>query len=114
MLEHTKKPRIDLFQVTCPANKTHLAKEYLASLGCTITDEAMDASDLLPSLTPAVVLSGVRYRENLTQQQLSQLTGIPRRHLSEMENGKRPIGRTNAKRLGQALGVDTRLFFAVS
>jgi len=113
MLERTKKPHTDLFQVACPADKTHLVKDYLASLGCTIADEAVDATDLLPALTPSIVLSGVRYRENLTQQQLSQLTGIPRRHLYEMENGKRRIGKTNAKRLGQALSTDPRLFFSV-
>lgn len=38
------------------------------------------------------------------------MTGIPQRHISEMENGKRPVGKTNAKKLAEALNVDYRLF----
>ena len=33
-----------------------------------------------------VSLADYRYRESLTQHRLSELTGIPRRHISEMEN----------------------------
>jgi len=51
-----------------------------------------------------------RYRENLTQRQLADLTSIPQRHISEMENGKRPIGKELAKRLGKALNVDYKAF----
>ena len=39
---------------------------------------------------PGVCLRGARAREGLTQKQLSEKTGIPTRHLSEMENGRRP------------------------
>jgi DNA-binding XRE family transcriptional regulator len=55
-------------------------------------------------------LAGVRYREGLTQVQLSELTGIPQRHISEMENGKRPIGKETAKRLGKALNISYKVF----
>lgn len=56
----------------------------------------------------SVALAGYRYRENLTQQQLSDLTGIPQRHISEMENGKRGIGKENAQKLAVALHCDYR------
>jgi transcriptional regulator with XRE-family HTH domain len=36
---------------------------------------------------------------------LSERTGIPQRHISMMENGKRPIGKEMAKRLGNALNI---------
>lgn len=62
---------------------------------------------------PGVLLSGARYRENLTQVQLSEKTGIPRRHLSEMENGKRPIGKKNARLLAEVLGIDPRHLLSV-
>jgi len=55
-------------------------------------------------------LAGTRDREGLTQIQLSKLTGIPQRHISEMENGKRPIGKEMAKRLGKPLASVTRCF----
>ena len=55
-----------------------------------------------------ITLAGYRYREDLTQQQLAELTGINRRHISEMEHGKRPIGKENAKKLAKALHCDYR------
>lgn len=62
---------------------------------------------------PGVFLAGARFRESLTQAQLAEKTGIPRRHLSEMENSKRPIGKANARKLGAALNVDPRRFLGV-
>jgi plasmid maintenance system antidote protein VapI len=38
------------------------------------------------------------------------MTGIHRRHISEMENGKRPIGKENAKKLAKVLNADYRMF----
>lgn len=58
----------------------------------------------------AVALRGYRTREDLTQVQLAELTGIPRRHISEMENGKRSIGKEREKRLAEALKCDYRVF----
>jgi hypothetical protein len=41
------------------------------------------------------VLSGCRQKNcgGVTQVKLSRLAGIPKRYISEMENGKRPIGK---------------------
>jgi DNA-binding XRE family transcriptional regulator len=58
----------------------------------------------------AVALRGYRTRENLTQAQLAEATGIPQRHISEMENGKRPIGKERARALAKVLGADYRVF----
>jgi hypothetical protein len=113
MLEHTKTPPTDLFRVICSMEKAQEIRNYLVQMGCMIVDETEDTSNVLPNLTPAVALSGARYRENLTQQQLSDLTGIPRRHLSEMEHGKRTIGKLNSRRLGKALNVDPKRFLSV-
>jgi len=55
-------------------------------------------------------LAGKRYRERLTQIQLSELTGIPQRQISMMEHGKRPIGKEMAKRLGKALNIGYKVF----
>ena len=40
---------------------------------------------------------------------LAELTGIPQRHISEMENGRRPIGKEIAKRLADVLHADYRM-----
>ena len=62
---------------------------------------------------PGAYISGARYRENMTQVQLSERTGIPRRHISEMENGKRPIGKSSARKLAEALNIDPRILLSV-
>ncbi|MCM2356878.1 MAG: helix-turn-helix domain-containing protein [Geobacteraceae bacterium] len=55
-------------------------------------------------------LRGLRLREDLTQSRLSELTGIPQRHISEMENGKRAIGREMAKKLAAVLHSSYKVF----
>jgi ribosome-binding protein aMBF1 (putative translation factor) len=55
-------------------------------------------------------LRGARTKEGLTQKQLSELASIPQGHLSEMENGKRPIGVIVAKKLGKALNISYKVF----
>jgi transcriptional regulator with XRE-family HTH domain len=77
------------------------------------TDEGIPAVILNPELENnpcGVYLRGIRYREDLTQDQLSERTGVHRRHISEMENGKRPIGKENAKKLAKVLNADYWLF----
>ena len=65
--------------------------------------------DLLGPHRAGQTLAGARGKEGLSQRQLAALTGIPQRHISEMENGKRPIGKANAKIFGKALKVDYRV-----
>nr|WP_081703114.1 helix-turn-helix transcriptional regulator [Desulfuromonas sp. TF] len=56
-------------------------------------------------------LRGARAREGMTQRELAARTGIPQRHISEMENCKRPIGKERARELAEALHVsDYRVF----
>jgi hypothetical protein len=59
---------------------------------------------------PGICLRGARYKEGITQRQLSQMTGTPQRHISEMENAKRPIGKKNAKLFGKALKTGYKVF----
>jgi transcriptional regulator with XRE-family HTH domain len=55
---------------------------------------------------PGVALAGARQKEGLTQVHLARMTGIPQRHISEMEHGKRPIGKDRAKKLAAILKVN--------
>jgi len=55
-----------------------------------------------------IALRAYRNREDLTQKQLADLSGIPQHHISEMENGKRTIGKERAKKLAAALHCDYR------
>ena len=51
--------------------------------------------DLLGPHRAGQTLAGARGKEGLSQRQLAALTGIPQRHISEMENDKFP----SAKRM---------------
>ena len=53
---------------------------------------------------------GARKRETLTQKELAHLVGVSQTHISEMEHGKRPIGKDMARRLAKALKVNYRVF----
>ena len=60
--------------------------------------------------TPGALLKGARYKEGMSQEQLSQASGIARRHISEMESNRRSIGKERARRLAEVLKVDYRVF----
>jgi ribosome-binding protein aMBF1 (putative translation factor) len=98
---------------TGPAAQVREAVKAMRALGFQESEEAVPWREAFPytdEQLPGVFLSGARYREGLTQAWLSARTGIPRRHISEMENGKRPIGRQNARKLAEVLNVDPRRF----
>ena len=54
-------------------------------------------------LSPGFNLRAYRLRADLTQAMLARQMGIPRRRLSEMENGKREITEMEAKQFATAL-----------
>jgi DNA-binding XRE family transcriptional regulator len=104
---HTKEST-ELYFYGPVVNKDKALK-VMESLGFHECSDSIPARELFTEYSdeelPGVILRGARYRENLTQQELSKLTGIPQRHISEMENGKRPIGRKNAKIFAKVLNV---------
>jgi DNA-binding XRE family transcriptional regulator len=59
-----------------------------------------------PLQGPALALRVLRTRHKLTQQQLAAHVEVKQSHISEMERGKRPIGKAMAKRLAEALQAD--------
>ena len=87
-----------------------------------VTDEKLNSAikegnsavdEIFPELghnRSGVILRGYRSREDLTQKQLSEMTGIPQRHISELEHGKRQAGKEWAKKLATALNCDYRRF----
>ncbi len=116
MLGHTKARPIKSIkiQMTGPADKEAQAIAALAALGFTETSDAVpwrDAfSDQSDEELSGNILVGARNKAGLTQKQLADLTGVHQRHLSEMEHGKRPIGKKNAKLFAKALNTDYRVF----
>lgn len=77
-------------------------------------DEFIPWREAFPELKdedmPGLHLQAARRYCGFTQMALSQKTGIPQRHISEMENGKRSIGKKTAKVLAEVLKTDYRFF----
>jgi len=59
---------------------------------------------------PGVMLRGCRYKKKITQVQLSEAFGVQQNHISEMENGKRPICKEMAKRFAEFFKKDYRIY----
>jgi len=114
----TKKLRTKGIELhfTGPAGKKTAAISALNRLGFIPSQDTSAASawhDSFPELqenAPGVFLAGARHREGLTQREISVKSGVPQRHISEMENGKRPIGKKIAKILAKILSADYRAF----
>ncbi len=62
-------------------------------------------------LSPAgALLKGTRTREALSQVAFAKKINVTQANLSKMENGRRPIGKTIAKRIEATFGVNYRYF----
>ena len=66
--------------------------------------------DIAKYSEPGLVLRGSRAKEKLTQKELAKTIGVSQHHISEMENGKRPIGKEMAKRFAEFFKTDYRAF----
>ncbi|MFH1157946.1 MAG: helix-turn-helix transcriptional regulator [Pseudomonadota bacterium] len=76
---------------------------------------SIPAEKVLPELAddtqrPATMLRSARYKAGMTQKELAGILEIHQHHLSEMEHGKRPIGKNMAKKLSEVLDCDYRVF----
>ncbi len=111
MLEHTNERLIDM-HITGPIDKKTEALVALRALG--YVEKPISWRDAFPSEMRenegGTVLKATRERKGFSQTMLSEKTGIPQPHLSEMERGKRPIGKKTAGLLANALKVDYRIF----
>ena|SRR4030042_1503481 len=116
MQEHTKKHPTETIELRFIGPIVNMAQaiETLKHMGFVDTSDAVPWRDAYPECSEEQLIGkaliGARYREGLTQIQLAELIGIPQRHISEMENGKRPIGKEMAKRIGKALNINYKVF----
>ena len=69
----------------------------------------ISSEEVFPDSHPGKILKGLRTRENLTQAQLSEKIGLRPHHISEMEHGKRVIGKAMAKKLAEALNTPYKM-----
>ena len=78
-------------------------------------DKPVPAEKVLPILIddtqrPATMLRASRYKADMTQKTLATVLKIKQPHLSEMENGKRLIGKKMAHRLADVFHCNYRVF----
>jgi DNA-binding XRE family transcriptional regulator len=115
MLGYTKRRHTDTVELRFygPAALQAEAVQKLKDLGFEDATDAIPWKEAVPfgaEELPGVCLAGARNREDFSQRHLAEKTGIPQRHISEMENGKRTIGKERAKILASALNTDYRVF----
>lgn len=114
MQEPTKKHHTDSDMITLRLkvhrNNAAKVKDFARKIEAG-EEKTYTVAEVFPDLVDkgkTIALRVYRTREDLTQRELAEKVGVPQRHISEMENGKRPIGKEMAKRFGQVLGVDYR------
>jgi ribosome-binding protein aMBF1 (putative translation factor) len=56
-----------------------------------------------------LVLRGMRYREGFSQKKLAEKSGVTQNEISNIENGKRTVGKKIAEKLAKALNFDYRM-----
>ena len=127
MLEHMKTPPTDtgpvFLGVVCQQSILEEVKAVLEAKGCTIREEKsvpppvedrdwLTLEEVFPNFHAGDRIKGLRYRENMTQKQLAEQTGISVQNLSHMEHGRRPVGKEMAKRLARELHADWRTLLA--
>ena len=110
----TKNGLVPLRFLVHPSNVERVTR-YVNSIESNQENGSRPWRDVIKELRPgepvsAGVLRGARGTAELTQVRLSEKTGIPQRHISEMERGKRPIGKETARKLAAALKTDYRVF----
>lgn len=116
MQEVMRKHRIETTELIFagPMKNKNKAILALSDLGFKDVSDSVPWEDAFPEYDrndlSGVCLRGARYKENITQKQLSEMTGISQCHISEMENGKRQIDVKTAKKLAKVLNVGYKVF----
>jgi len=85
-------------------------KGMLANAGQDEEDRLYSIDEVFPDFHPGDTLKGARLMHELTQAQLAAMIGVKASHISEMEKGKRPIGKEMARRLAKALNTSYQVF----
>ena len=119
MKRQTTDDSVDIYLRGVPSEKAEMVKEAiekilkLAGMPLKSMDEYDDrlysSEEVFPDFHIGHALRGLRSREGLTQKQLAEMIGAKPSHISEMENGKRPIGKEMAMRLARALRTEYKV-----
>ena len=95
-----KTPHSEMLVLSLNVLSSRIEEAAMYGIGFELISESLPWRDVLNykgEEMPGIMLSGVRYREGMTQEELAKKTGIPRQHISEMENGKGLLARKTLK-----------------
>jgi len=119
MKRQTTDDFVDIYLRGVPSEKAEMVKEAIEKIlklaGMPLKsmeefdDRLYSIEEVFPDFHIGHALRGLRSREGLTQKQLAEMIGAKPSHISEMENGKRPIGKEMAKRLARALRTEYKV-----
>jgi DNA-binding XRE family transcriptional regulator len=127
MSEHTKKHRISAEAHGSTLHITHHDKTYVIpkniaekyvvenKKNAPAKKPAKSIQTLLEKLDKkftkaGTLLKGLRAREGLSQIEFAKKIDVTQANLSNMENGRRPIGKIIAKRIEKIFGTNYRYF----
>ncbi len=113
MLNVEKKDKKVSVHFQVPIEKLEDIKRIVACLGGkeeTTEVVGNDWEDAFQEKHSGVVIRGLRFRDELTQVELADKIGVLQSHISEMENGRRPIGKAMAKKLARVFNSDYKIF----
>lgn len=109
MLELTKTLRTDglvVISVTLPADRVDAVARAIVDAA----QSNVPADAVFSESTPGRVLAGARGLRGMTQAALAAIIGVHKSHISGMERGARPIGKAMAKKLGESLNMNWKVF----
>lgn len=127
MSEHTKKHRINAHADGSTLRITHNHKTYMIPKRIVeqyVVEDKKQKKPVKPSTSMKAIfekldekftkagalLKGLRLREGLTQIEFAKKINVTQANLSNMENGRRPIGKIIAKRIEKIFGTNYRYF----
>lgn len=128
MSEHMRERHIDSHKSLCVILKTPNSKNVSYSIPLSRLEEVEDflekqckdddspvAWEILAKeriekyKKSGLVLRGMRHREDLSQKKLAEKSGVTQNEISNIENGKRTVGKKIAEKLAKVLNFDYRL-----
>ncbi|HAS89105.1 MAG TPA: hypothetical protein DCS48_07345 [Desulfovibrio sp.] len=84
--------------------------ELMAIFDDNSDEEKFDVDEVFPDITPATLLRGARFREDMSKEELAAAIGETECFICDLEKGKREITEDLALRLGKALNISHKSF----
>jgi len=117
MLALVKTPHIEIKGEVLPEALIAFLKRKFGTVEVVNEDESVPFEqsqwykETKAGMTPAVNLKRRRERAGMTQKNLAELIEIAPTCVSDMEHGRRPIGKAMAKKFANALGCSPVSFY---